>query len=232
MDLIVSIVIHILAVTLIFLVILVNMKLYKNTKREEHNEKGKIVQSIIKHFAFVQCFALPVIVFWYLTIVFNDYLQNIPLFMSRYWFYGYSFFYGIVKDYIGFNSLIVAIVRYTFLIHEAKAEKIGVKKLKKFFVYASFIVPIGNSFLFESTVSVHWWIISLNNTRIEDAFRNPLTNRTYESPLYYTMHQILPTPLVQTLTSLEISFLFIFYSNILEGFLYARAMIYYRRYAK
>ena len=229
MEIIEGTVIIILHLILVFLVIYVNMTLYKNTKRERLGEKGKVVQDIMKHYAIVQCLSLPLLVFWYLVIIFDELFNKIPALMRKYWIYGFGFIYGMTKNYLGFTSLIVAIVRYTFLMHEANVQRIGVRRLKKIVIYASFVVPLVNSFLYESTQSIESWVMCLNNTKTGEQFWNAVGNQSYESPLYIAMHENLPVSLMQTLTIFMYIFLFISYSNIFEGFLYAGTMIYYRR---
>ena len=183
----------------------------------------------MKHYAIVQCFSLPVFVIGYLIIIFDELFNKIPELMRKYWIYGFGVIYEMTKNYLGFTSFIVAIVRYTFLMHDANVQRIGVRRLKKFFIYASFVVPLVNSFLYESTQSLESWVMCLNNTKTGEQFWNAVGNQSYESPLYIAMHENLPVSLIQTLTILLYIFLFISYSNILEGFLYASTMIYYRR---
>ena len=130
MEVIEGAVIIILHMILVLLVIYVNMTLYKNTKRERLGEKGKVVQDIMKHYAIVQCFSLPVFVIGYLIIIFDELFNKIPELMRKYWIYGFGVIYEMTKNYLGFTSFIVAIVRYTFLMHDANVQRIGVRRLK------------------------------------------------------------------------------------------------------
>ena len=80
------------------LIILVNKRLYTNIKNEERQEKGKVIQFIIKTYALVQCIGWPCLFIAYglikLIQLFSiDYL-SIKSFGSI-----YRFLYTLLRDY-------------------------------------------------------------------------------------------------------------------------------------
>ena len=145
------------------LAIAINTKLYRNTKRETHKENGKVVQCIIKHYSIVQLISWPFITLYIVVLhIGNHELEIIPDSVARHLIHGLRFFYGGIRDYLSFNSLIIAVTRYTFLVFAAKVEAFGIERLRTFFIYSSFTVPIGNAFLYEITQPIEqYWLSTL-----------------------------------------------------------------------
>ena len=97
-------------VLVIPLIIFVNRNLYLNIKNEEHLEKGKVIQYLIKTYALVQCIAWPCIgiLCWLIKLI-GMYSLNAPFstIVST-----FRFLCTLLRDYLQFHSLVVAIVRY------------------------------------------------------------------------------------------------------------------------
>ena len=225
-------------ITMSFGVIL-NHKLYKYVKDEEHKEKGKIVQRILKTFALIQCIGWPVIMtFGFLLKLNTEVLDVIPLPLVRFSIIFLRAIYTTINSYIGFNSLIIAITRYVFTIHNSIVQKIGIQKLRSIFISSSIIVPMVLAYLNESIIPVEevWSSIfipnyaysverageklSFDNTTTISAISRPLLAFPDHSSLEYVkciLQVIWFCMLVMT------------YSNIVEGFLYLRVYIYYYR---
>ena len=246
MDISIFNILDILSFAVLPCIICVNTKLYQNIKREEHRENGKVVQSIIKHYSIVQIIAWPLLGLFGLMFYISDVvLDIIPETITLYWIHIFRFFYGCTRDYTSFHSLIIAIIRYTFLIYDTKVEAFGIRRLRKYFILSSVIVPISNSFLYEFTQEVWYYgnepawypLFPMRRGMYNDttkAITNQSVyegrmNQTYESPIYHTLKQNLPESITQAMKVTESIMLLIMYSNILEGFLYAHATIYYRR---
>ena len=221
--------------------ILTNLKLYRNVRREEHRENGKVVQSIIKHYSIVNCIIWPLLcIVIGITYILDKVFEKAPEWTIRYLVLGLRFSYGLAHDYIGFNSLIIAITRYAFLFYETKVEKVGIKRLRKFFMAISFIVPICNSILFEFTHPTEKaWIHYMPKKMVES--NDELINVTYDpiarermihsynSPVYSFINRISSASVTQTLIIINYILVVIIYSNVIEGFLYARAITMYLR---
>ena len=76
------------------------------------------------------------------------------------WFQ-YPVCYGIniargVRIYHAFNSLVVATMRYSFIVHRQAILRFGVEKVKTLFYYASIAIPITIEILLALTVSTNY----------------------------------------------------------------------------
>ena len=225
-------------VTMSFGVIL-NKKLYKYVKDEEHKEKGKIVQRILKTFALVQCIGWPVIMtFGFLLKLNSELLDVIPMRFVHYSIIFLRALYTTINSYIGFNSLIIAITRYVFTVHNSIVQKIGIQKLRSIFISSSIMVPMVLAYLNESIIPVEevWSSIfipnyaysveraseklSIDNSTTISAITRPLL----AFPDHYSLDY-----LKCVLQVIWFFMLVITYSNLVEGFLYLRVYIYYYR---
>ena len=222
--------------------VIVNHKLYKNTKREEHLEKGKVVQSIIKHYSIVNCWFWPVYHIIIGTVyIFDKQLEMTPEWIIRYFTYWIRFLHGLAHDYVSLHSFVVAIIRYTFLVYERQVESWGIKKCKKLFVAITIIIPLSNSILYElcQPTEKPWifWIektttLSLNRTIYIGQNYSTIVRANesyYNSPLYTWSNSNLHLSIITAMHIANAILAFIIYANIIEGFLYAQTTIIYRR---
>ena len=96
--------------------VILNTKLYKNVKNETRQEKGKVIQRIMKTYAIVQTIAWPCIVWGNVLLGINRSVYSVfhpCLALSLQIFL--RFFYKLVRLFVGFNSLIVALCQYLFV---------------------------------------------------------------------------------------------------------------------
>ena len=220
------------------LVIYVNKKLYNNIKKEEHLEKGRVIQYIIKHYAQFQfigwpCFVVSFGVIKFLIIIIPVSQTLTVHILASTLRYAYAFF----RDYLQFHSLIIAICRYTFIILESKAEKFGIIRLRRFFIGASIAVPLLTSTLYEltcpiETFYVRWFYgvglsqeISNNTKKLEES----LNDGTLESLAFRISNSSFSPFVIDCAQFLETAIFSIIYSNIIEGILYAKIFIFYHR---
>ena len=101
-------------------VVSVIKKLYNNIEKEEHLEKGKVIQCVIKTYALVQFSTWPCV--FDASILYWLFRGTIQPQMARYIIASIRFVYNLLKDYIGCHSLIIAICRYLFIIYNNNAE--------------------------------------------------------------------------------------------------------------
>ena len=219
------------------LVIYVNKKLY-NIKNEEHLEKGRVIQYIIKHYAQFQFIGWPCFVVSFgvikLLIIIIPVSQTLTVhILASTLRYAYAFF----RDYLQFHSLIIAICRYTFIILESKAEKFGIIRLRRFFIGASIAVPLLTSTLYEltcpiETFYVRWFYgiglspeISNNTKKLEES----LNDGTLESLAFRISNSSFSPIVIDCAQFFETAIFSIIYSNIIEGILYAKIFIFYHR---
>lgn len=169
-------------VTLVFvipLVILVNRKLYIKIKNEEHLEKGKVIQHIIKTYTLVQCVIWPVTVVAYGSIKLIGHFSALASLKTAVSLF--RFLYTLFRDYLQLHSLIIAIARYIFLVHDSAAERFGIPRIRKYFINASFAIPCFTAILYELTCPIektylYWfydkWIENIQNNTSTDLDEN------------------------------------------------------------
>jgi hypothetical protein len=218
--------------------VVVNRKLYKNIKNEEHRDKGKVVQYIMKTYSLVQCIAWPAMavftgVFFLLDVVF----EIMECSVLRYYIGSLRFVYILIRDYLGFNSLIVAIVRYVFLVFDKQAESFGVNKLKTLFISSSISVPILCVILYELTHPVKQDYISFFVSEIQDentysnitSSAENCSNNTYNSPMYVIFNSNAPQALVTLMSAASDAMIIVIFSNLIEGCIYTHLFIMHGR---
>ena len=222
------------------LTIIVNKKLYFNLKNEEHLEKGKVVQFIVKTYSLVQCVAWPVLVFYFGMIrIVNEIKPVHESLMLQFLASTFRYLYTFLRDYLQFHSLIIAISRYTFTVYESKAGKIGIKRLRAFFIGASISVPFLTSTLFELTrpiekIWIHWFYkekfsssaIYQNltiNYQDQDEFQ-------FQSFAFATFNKNFPSAVIDMISYMDGLLFSIIYSNLIEGCIYTHIFVFFTRY--
>ena len=223
------------SVIVIPLVILVNKKLYYNIKHEEHLEKGKVIQHIVKTYSLCQCVGWPCIVLFYgliKTICYfsqNDSCNQAVLI--------FRFLYTFFRDYLQFHSLIIAICRYSFIIFDFKSQTFGIAKLRTFFIGASIGVPFFTAILYEITRPIEktymYWFYgttlpqdSPNATDTQPI--EPVDFKTRSIP-FIIFNEISSPSVVHVVSVVENIVFSIIYSNLIEGCIYTHIFIFLRR---
>ena len=182
--------------------IMVNKKLYKTIKNEEHKEKGKVVQHMMKIYSLLQCVMWPCLLsfagaFYLLDLVFEITKSH----WTHHVTVAFRFFYGLNRNYLSFNSLIIALTRYLLLTFETKVEAFGIKRFKILLNIISVGVPIFHAILYEFITPIEKDYIALflsnvspQNTNNISAWQNASSiGKVYESPIYLTVNQNLFT---------------------------------------
>ena len=227
--------------SMITLGIIVNNRLYKNVKNEEHLEKGKIIQRIMKTHSMVQCIAWPCLIVMAFLLKMNKHLHLdfIPQSYVGYIIGIQRFLNTLNGCYGGFNSLIMAISRYVCIVHYLAVDGYGVRKVRKFLIGSSIGIPFLLAILTDALIPVEdiWKILFLPNNNFTDnsqksnntsLFRNPKL-QIVPSPIYYLTNTYLPSEMFYVLKFVWTALMFLLHSNILEGIIYLHTYIYYRR---
>jgi len=224
--------------------IAIGIKLYNNVKNEEHNIKVKVIQSIIKTYAMVQCIAWPLFLLLGLLIMVSNrthFSKSHPALMNTVksiW----RFFFTLTCSYVGFNSLIIAICRYIFIVYVTHNESFTIKRLRNGFLASSIMVPIIVAILHEATVPKHESLMkgyapdsdtSSNNIASDLAFHGNMSNTTSgivpQSFVFIFVDTYFPK-LIKTAMKIVNSFMkFAIFSNIFEGLIYLHIYIYDRK---
>ena len=227
---------YILSLFVIPLVIFVNKKLYWNIKNEEHLEKGKVIQYMIKTYAIVQCIIWPCIVLACgLIKLIAEYSPNLPIstIVST-----FRFLYTFFRDFLQFHSLIIAITRYIFIVFEGPATKFGIQKIRKVVISASIGVPFLTAVLYELTCPIEktyldWFynekysVQLQNNSEIRQT--DPI-NDDWESTIFIVFNNNLSSSLISIVSIFEHILFAIIYSNTIEGCIYIHIAVWFQRY--
>ena len=220
------------------LIIYVNKKLYDNIKNEEHLEKGRVIQHIIKHYSQLQFIGWPFVFVSFgsikllncITPLSQTLTVQIVVFALR---YAYTFF----RDYLQFHSLVIAICRYTFVIWESTAEKFGIKRLRRLFIGASFVVPLLTSTLYEVTCPIEQFYVSwFYGIGLSQEFSNT-TNKIEESQVegkfdslaFKVVNSYFSSFVMECVQFIETALFSLIYSNVIEGILHANIFFFYHR---
>ena len=219
--------------------IIIGMKLYKNIKDEDHKEKGKVIQKIMKTYAIVQCFSWPLLMIWYGFLHVNTEMQIIPRQFLRYIFSITRYLTSLNTDYVSFNSLIIAMCRYTFVVFETNAEGFGIDKLKNILICSSVGIPIFRSVLHQCTVPIEDNFLSTfhplfdeyknNKSTVYQSDESNVSSHILESPLYTSVHVIFPSAVIWVMKRISDCMVVLIYSNIVEGIIYLHIFIFVKR---
>ena len=214
----------------------VNKWLYYNVTDEEHFEKGKVIQSIIKTYSLVQCIAWP----W---IVGSAVLGKVVIGIispepAAYVLSIIVLIDVLIVNYVNFHSLLLAICKYTFVILEAQAEAIGIARLRSVFLGSSIAVPAITAATYIITspldnIYKQWFYdhdFSSEKTNNSDLWAKNSVNYTIESPMYLLANEFLPASIIHGIKMVDTLLIITIYSNIIEGFIYAHLSIVNKRY--
>ena len=211
--------INLIIVFLLIVGVIVGIRLYKNIKNEKHQEQGKVIQRIMKTYTIIQCVAWPLIMICMALLRINRVLiKFLTPSLERYAICTLRSVFGLLRNYIGFNSLIIAICRYCFIVFDETTSTIGIYKARKVLVCGSFAIPLLVTVIHAATLPMaHGWI-ALGTA--ED---------TFQSPIYELVNSLLPSSVTYGIALFGMSLSGIIFSNIGEGFIYLHIYIYGRR---
>ena len=222
-------------------------RLYEKIKSEEHKEKGKVVQTLIKNYCLIQMIGGPglFLIAWPIEIN-NATLHIVDSSETIFAIHMVRALYLFYRFYLAFHSLIVAVTRYTFLMYDIQTEIYGVKKLRNLFISGSIGVPLILTVIFISVqpIEIRWLkLFAVYNDSVSipfevqyDGFRlveekiGFITAEEYNIGLYNLISKLLPSPLVFGFqVFLGVTFVLIS-TNIVELFLYAHLFLHFHRY--
>ena len=220
--------------------VIVNKKLLEKVRKEEHQERGKVIQRIMKTYALIQCIVYPALAIlgWFLYLnktvltIIQPSLVRPVITLSR-------FVFTVFRKYIGFNSLIIAVCRYSFIFYEDQVFKFGINRIRYIFLTSSVCIPLILAFLNEATIPIEtvWYCLfapRVNETMIGSGdiasssvfcTKNNIEEIT-ESPIYNLIHEYVSPSLnyaTEVTSKVLVSLIFL---NIIEGFIYFHTFVY------
>ena len=228
--------------------LVIGRKLYIDTRNEEHKEKGKVIQRIIKNYCVVQCGVWPLISIMFGIIKFTRnslFIYNhktLVIIMV-------SCFRSLLRlnlGYVGFHSFATATCRYVFVMYATHDEYTSVRKIRKFFITISFMVPIILWFLNEALIDYpevkfpmvgspthaqSKLIVQFNLTDVDRTFNSTIYTQEQpsflipHSPLFLIVEKYVSTSILSGFKITSYFVQSILYSNIPEGVLYTHLFI-------
>ena len=230
-DLIISILISVLG-------ILINVKFLKDMKYDEINlrrlgphSSGLLVKRVMTTYTITLIVSIPIqlIFSWFLY----EHFELPP------WFQ-YSLCYVIyiihgLRVYHAFNSLVVAAMRYSFIVHREAIFRFGKEEAKTLFYYGSIAIPIIMEILFAVSVQTFPFTfisaaISICNESYQDSYSRTDLNLTitqnFSLPVYSFVHQYVSSDITFYFKKLFHLLATIITSNVVE------AVLYYKTFAK
>ena len=229
------------SISMIILGISINNRLYQNVKNEEHLEKGKIIQRIMKTHSLVQCIAWPCLIVMAFILKINKHLRLniIPRSHVGYIICVIRFLSTLNGCYGGFNSLIMASSRYVCVVYCNFVDNYGVKKVRKFLIGSSIGIPILLALLTEALVPIEsiWEVLfrpDNDTTQKKQIYDKNLLNESMTpqvslSPIYHVTNIYLPSKISYILQLVQAASMLLIHSNILEGIIYLHIYIQYKR---
>ena len=223
---------------LIPLIISVNKKLHTNLNHEQRQEKGKVIQRILKTYALMQCTGWPCVLASFIILRISAPVLNIcHSDMWRYLVTGYRFLTIMLRDYVQFNSLIIAICRYTFIVYNTGLATIRMEKIRRFYIICSGIIPLITTVMYESTVATEPFFISMFYGRNEAhkysssglQMNSSYLQIEYSSPIFVICRDNFPIELKNAMLYFQNILVVMIYSNVPEAFIYIHIFVFYKR---
>ena len=216
-------------------------KVYRNINEQEFRDKGKAIQRIIKTYALVQCVSWPLVLVLFgvkSVVIRSAFLVNHPS-MTAIFTHISNFIVKLTLMYVGFNSLIIALCRYIFMMIVTHNDASTIKKIRQLIVAASVMCPIIMTFLNEAFVPMSEYKIHLMSHQVE--IMEPkmessnfciLQNTTLiirQSLIYDGVNDFIPQLFLRPLKDAVRIINFVTYSNILEAVFYTHIFWYNKR---
>ena len=220
--------------------IVIGKKFYSSVKNEDRQERGKIIQTLLKRYVVVQCVGWPIWMIGALVFHINkERLSVLGVGFVQLCVMSIRDTRVLLRNYVGFQSFVIALCRYLFIVKNSLILKIGVKRFRYIILLISFVVPTFQLMLTEASAPI-WHVyfcffvpqdgqLHQNNNNSGIFCNQETLTKSFESPFYTFCWENLPLPINYALPMVRYMLLFIAQSNVLEGFLYVHMYIFFWR---
>ena len=218
--------------------ILANWKFLQNMKEDDKNRgpnsNGILIRDVMETHSKIQMVYVPVhMILMWLTH------ENVVFPVWHYPSFCYVKFaaFLIFRIYVAFNSLVVACMRYTFVVHHDGVSSFGIEKAKRFFYYGSIITPLFIGIAWECVHNItttprgraySTCILSYRNSSNTADF-NANLEQNFSLPVYLFVHQYISANVTYYIDMFLKICLWIIFANLIEGVLYCKTFSYIRR---
>ena len=209
-------------------------------KAREPKSTGNVIKRVVCTQTKIQIVFVPVALIsaW---IVHQDF--ELPV-----WFQ-YSMCYRIyviegLRIYVGFTSLVIASMRYTFVVHQDGVLQYGVEQWKTLFYRGSILIPLVIEILRACTFPRAGFLQELKVKSPNSICLEPIweshnitdlkvnLGKRGVSPIYYFVHHYASEDITHYISKFVQLLSLCIMSNVMEGILYWRTFSYIKRYNK
>ena len=153
-----------------------------------------------------------------------------PRFLQYITFFFKFMYYGF-RIYIGFSSLVIAICRWCFIIHDNWVSKFGIERFRRLMISISLLVPLTIAFLSECTITIQ---PSFSRMIAKEPLENMDTNDTawsnnIQSPIFNFVESHVASSAIYGVTIFCYGVMAVIFTNIFEGILYVHTWMYFLR---
>ena len=233
----------ILIISITFASTFVNWKYLKDMnnddKAREPNSIGNVIKLVVSTQSKIQIVFLPVLQFW-------AWIGHQDFELPTWFWYSLcykSYFVFTFRISVGFTSLVIATMRYTFVVHHNSVLQYGVEKSKTLFYRASILIPLVLGILRACTFEVthHPFLAVSPNSVCFDSnghsnyskdFNLNNGKGVFDSPIYLFLHQYVPTEITYYVSKCVLILAVVIMSNVVDGILYWKTFTYNKRYHK
>ena len=215
--------------------IFVNWKFLKDMNNDDRergpNSNGNLIKDVITTHTKTGMIFLPtvMILFWFL----NQDIE-LPIWIQYSLCNGMPVVGKCFRIYFGFTSLVVASMRYVFIVRQNKVFFFGIEKAKTLFYYGSIVIPVVLGILSECTIRdpVHF-----HHSLCVDPYPNSHNSlylgmnitQNIGSPMYSLVHQYIPNEITYYVGVFVGILKVLIFLNLVEGILYWRTFTYIKR---
>ena len=208
-------------------------------KARGSNSNENAIQRVVSTQSKIQMVSLPVFQFW-VWIAHQDF--ELPTWFQYSLCYK-SYFLFTFRIYVGFTSLIIASMRYTFVVHHNSVLQYGVENSKTLFYRASLLIPLVLSILHACTFDVidnRFLDIRPNSVCFDSNGESNYSKDfnlnhgkgVFDSPIYLFLHQYVSTEITYYVSKCVLILGVVIMTNVVDGILYWKTFTYNKRYHK
>ena len=224
--------------------ILIGHNVYHNINDEEFRQKGKVIQRILKNYCMVQCISWPLtlVLFGVVSVIIrSSFIINHPS-VTVSSIHVAELIIKFTFLYAGFNSFIIGLCRYIFIIIVTHDEANTINIIRKLIVAASIVVPTTLTILDVAFMPLREKEIHLMPHQVVMMETLALSNNDYLYSVIHNTTLIIPGSPVYTLARDFIPQFFLYpikcfvelmtfaaCSNIIEGGFYMHIFWYNKR---
>ena len=213
--------------------------LNNDSKARESNSNESAIKHVLSTQSKIQIVFLPVLQFW-------AWLGHQDFELPTWFWYSLCYksnFVFTFRIYVGFTSLVIATMRYTFVVHHNSVLQYGVEKSKTLFYRASILIPLVLGILRACTFEVthHPFLAVSPNSVCFDSNGHSNYSKDFnlnngkgviDSPIYLFLHQYVPTEITYYVSKCVIILGLVIMSNVVDGILYWKTFTHSKRYHK